>query len=212
MVFCVPLILLVSPAIAAQVTVMQGDTLWSIANRNGTTVDEIQSLNDLKSSSISPGMVLDLPEKETNQSFRPITEEQKQEQQEQQVSRGLIDRVPAVLDFAKEYLGIRYRSGGVTPAGFDCSGYVQYVFKNFGIDLVHNAAGQYKSGTIIKKEELSPGDLVFFNTGGYGISHSGIYVGDNQFIHASSSRGIRVDSMNDGYWGPRYRGANRIIN
>ncbi|MDO7786367.1 C40 family peptidase [Desulforamulus aquiferis] len=205
-----PLILLASPAMAAQVTVEKGDTLWSIANKNGTTVDVLQNLNNLSSTNLQPGMILELPEQAANQqSFRTLTEEQRQEQE--LASRGIVDRAQAVLEYAKEYIGVRYRSGGDTPAGFDCSGYVKYVFKNFGIDLVHTAAGQYNSGTIIKKEELQPGDLVFFNTGGNGINHSGIYIGDNKFIHSSSSRGIRIDSMNDNYWGPRYRGANKIL-
>ncbi|AQS60089.1 C40 family peptidase [Desulforamulus ferrireducens] len=189
---------------AAQVTVKSGDSLWAIAQRNGTTVETIKQLNQLTSDRLQIGQVLQLPEVSTNQSVRPP-------QTEENVSRGMVDRAAAVLEYAKQFVGVRYRSGGESPSGFDCSGYVRYVFKNFGIDLVHTAAGQYKSGTVINRDELRPGDLVFFNTGGNGINHSGIYIGNNQFIHASSSRGVRVDSLSDSYWSKNYRGANRIL-
>ncbi|MEW6696692.1 MAG: C40 family peptidase [Bacillota bacterium] len=188
---------------AAQVTVGQGDNLWAIANRNGTTVETIKKLNNLTGDNLQIGQVLTVPDP-ANQTARPLTSSQN-------VSRGIVDRSMTVLDYAKQYIGVRYRSGGESPKGFDCSGYVRYVYKNFGIDLVHTAAGQYRAGTAIKREELRPGDLVFFNTGGRGINHSGIYIGNNQFIHASSSRGIRIDSLYDSYWKPRYRGANRIL-
>ena len=194
----------VGSADAAQVTVKSGDSLWAIAQNNGTTVDTIKQLNQLAGDSLQVGQVLQLPDVATNQSVRPP-------QAEEAVSRGMVDRAVAVLDYAKKFVGVRYRSGGEGPSGFDCSGYVRYVYKNFGLDLVHTAAGQYNSGTAIKREELRPGDLVFFNTGGSGINHSGIYVGNNQFIHASSSRGVRVDSLSDGYWNPKFRGANRIL-
>lgn len=189
---------------AAQVTVGQGDNLWAIANRNGTTVETIKKLNNLTSDNLQIGQVLTVPDQPANQVARPLTASQN-------VSRGIVDRSMAVLDYAKQYIGVRYRSGGESPKGFDCSGYVRYVYKNFGIDLVHTAAGQYSAGTAIKREELRPGDLVFFNTGGRGINHSGIYIGNNQFIHASSSRGIKIDSLYDSYWKPKYRGASRIL-
>lgn len=202
---CLATVMWTGSAQAAQVTVSQGDTLWEIANRNGTTVETVKKLNNLSSDRLSIGQVLNVPDQPVNQAVRPVATEP-----QQQTSRGG-DRIVAVLDFAKQLTGVRYRSGGESPAGFDCSGYVRYVFKNFNINMVRTAAGQYSSGTVIKREELSPGDLVFFNTGGKGINHSGIYIGNNQFIHASTSRGVRIDSISDGYWGPRYRGANRIL-
>lgn len=198
----------VGSAFAGQVTVVEGDNLWVIAYNNGTTVQTLRFLNGLTDNNIYPGMVLQLPEEQTEQ---VVSQAARPPSQQTQVSRGIVDRSAVVLEFAQQFIGTRYRSGGSSPNGFDCSGYVRYVFNNFGINLVHTAAGQYKAGTVIKKEELTPGDLVFFNTGGYGINHSGIYIGNDQFIHASSSRGIRIDSMLDNYWSPRYRGANRIL-
>ncbi|AEG59144.1 C40 family peptidase [Desulforamulus ruminis] len=201
---CLATVLGTGSAYAAQVTVAQGDSLWAIANRNGTTVEALKQINQLTSDNLSVGQVLNLPDS-VNQSVRSSAN-----QSQQQVSRGG-GRITAVLDFAKTLIGSKYRSGGESPAGFDCSGYVRYVFKNFNIDLVHTAAGQYNAGTVIKKEQLEPADLVFFNTGGSGINHSGIYIGNNQFIHSSSSRGVRIDSLADSYWSKNYRGANRII-
>lgn len=203
--FCLATVMWTGVADAAEVTVKSGDSLWAIANENGTSVETIKKLNGLTSDSLKIGQVLNLPNKSANQSVRPPAANSAN------VSRGLVDRAGAVLDYAKQFIGVRYSSGGESPSGFDCSGYVRYVYKNFGFDLVHTAAGQSKAGTAVARNNLSPGDLVFFNTGGSGINHTGIYVGDNQFIHASTSRGIRIDSMSDGYWNPKYRGATRLL-
>ncbi|WP_041274982.1 LysM peptidoglycan-binding domain-containing C40 family peptidase [Desulforamulus reducens] len=201
---CLATVVWVGSADAAQLTVQKGDSLWSIANRCGTSVDSLKQLNNLNSDSLKIGQILNVPDQVANQSVRPRTDSPDS-------SRGVVDRAVAVLDYAKQYIGVGYRSGGESPSGFDCSGYVRYVYKNFGIDLVHTAAGQYNAGSVVKRSELNPGDLVFFNTGGAGINHSGIYVGNNQFIHASTSRGIRIDSMSDSYWNTKFRGASRIL-
>lgn len=201
---CLAMVIWTGSAQAAQVTVVKGDSLWAIANRNGTTVEDILQLNNLSSDKLQPGMVLNISDP-VNQAFRPQVAPQ------QQASRGVVDRAEAVLEYAKQFVGIRYRSGGDSPSGFDCSGYVRYVYNNFNIDLDRTAAGQSNNGTSVKRDELQPGDLVFFNTSGSGISHSGIYVGDNQFIHSSSSKGITIDSMSDGYWSPKFRGGSRIL-
>jgi len=202
---CLASVLWVSSASAAQVTVVQGDSLWAIANRTGTSVDAIKQLNNLDSDLLHPGDVLNIPDG-TEQTILPVSSQQS-------VSRGGLDRdrIVAVLNFAKQYEGTRYRSGGESPAGFDCSGFVRYVFKNFGFELVHSAVGQYNSGTAVDVANLRPGDLVFFHTYGKGISHSGIYLGGNQFISSTSSSGVKIDNLYDGYWGPKFRGACRIL-
>ncbi len=116
-----------------------------------------------------------------------------------------------IIATAKKYIGSPYLWGGVTPAGFDCSGYVQYVFAANGITLPRTAAQQYTAGTYVSKANLQKGDLVFFVTGSSGISHLGIYIGDNQFIHSSTSSGVIISSLNNSYWSARYYGARRVL-
>ncbi|WP_232329112.1 LysM peptidoglycan-binding domain-containing protein [Metabacillus litoralis] len=112
----------------------------------------------------------------------------------------------------KNYLGVPYQWGGTSPSGFDCSGFVYYMFNQHGIDSSRNtSAGLYKTGTAIAKNQLQPGDLVFFavNTTGT-ITHVGFYMGDNQFISATSSKGIAAYTMDNSYWGKYYVGAKRV--
>jgi len=115
-----------------------------------------------------------------------------------------------LVNIAKKYLKVPYRFGGTTPSGFDCSGFIYYIFKQVGIDVPRVSADQAKIGTTVSKAELKPGDLVFFsNTYKAGISHTGIYIGDNQFISATNS-GITIDSMESSYWKPKYTYGKRV--
>ncbi len=109
-----------------------------------------------------------------------------------------------IANLAEKYLGAPYVWGGSSPAGFDCSGFTQYVLKQFGINIPRTAAGQATIGTYVSESQLQPGDLVFFNTDGSGISHVGIYIGNGKFISAASSK-VEIDSIHDpAYWGSRY--------
>ncbi|MCX7169416.1 MAG: C40 family peptidase [Proteobacteria bacterium] len=114
---------------------------------------------------------------------------------------------------ALELVGIRYRRGGTSPeTGFDCSGFVGHVFRQgLGLILPRTSREISKSGEVVKKNELQPGDLVFFRTMRHAFSHVGIYLGDNLFVHAPASGGeVRVEDMRAGYWGKRFNGARRI--
>ena len=118
----------------------------------------------------------------------------------------------AIIRTAKQYIGVPYVWAGTSPSGFDCSGLVYYVFKQHGISLNRTAKTQYQHGTFIPKGNLQPGDLVFFeNTYTTGISHVGIYIGDGQFIHASSSKGVTISSLSNTYWAGHYYGARRVF-
>lgn len=119
--------------------------------------------------------------------------------------------VKEILTYANTFTGVPYKFGGTTPAGFDCSGYIRYVFQKIGYDLPRQADEQYTVGKKVEKSNLQPGDLVFFETYEPGISHSGIYIGDGQFISATSSSGVAVADIDDSYWGPRYVGAKRVL-
>src|SRR4051812_18545233 len=106
-----------------------------------------------------------------------------------------------VISTAKSYIGVPYVFGGTTPKGFDCSGFIRYVFEKVGIDLPRVSADQYNAGSKVSKAELQPGDLVFFEKtySKAGITHSGIYIGNNEFISSTSSKGIKVDSLSSTY-------------
>ncbi len=116
-----------------------------------------------------------------------------------------------IVRTALAFRGARYRRGGTSRGGFDCSGFTRYVFAKYGILLPHSSAAQARIGRPVSKSELQPGDLVFFQTYRRGISHVGIYIGNGRFVHASTHRrGVTVDYLDSPYYGPRYRGARRV--
>jgi cell wall-associated NlpC family hydrolase len=112
-----------------------------------------------------------------------------------------------VVGIAMQYLGIPYRWGGASPeTGFDCSGFVMYVYAQVGVSLPHNAAMQYGYGSPVSRSELAPGDLVFFN----GLGHNGIYIGGNQFIHSPHTGDVVKISSLTGWYDSTYVGARRL--
>ncbi|BBO59864.1 C40 family peptidase [Mycoavidus sp. B2-EB] len=118
-----------------------------------------------------------------------------------------------VVVSALNMIGVRYRWGGNTPnSGLDCSGFVRYVFQDaLGLTLPRRAVEMSRVGAKIKMTDLRPGDLVFFNTMRRTFSHVGIYIGDNKFVHSpSTGNNIRVDRLDNRYWGIRYTGARRV--
>lgn len=122
-----------------------------------------------------------------------------------------------IVETAYEYLGVRYAYGGASPKGFDCSGFTMYIYGLFGYSLPHSATSQWKnSGEYVEREDLQPGDLVLFcdpsESKGKACSHVGIYVGDGDFIHATSSRTgvVKVNNLSESYYNNYYVGAKRV--
>ena len=117
----------------------------------------------------------------------------------------------ALVGTALSLRGTPYRNGGSDPQGFDCSGFTQYVFSQYGLSLPREVRAQYRVGKSITPEDLAPGDILFFATTEPGPSHVAIAIGGDQFVHAPSSTGVvRVEHLNSSYWSPRYLGARRL--
>ncbi len=113
-----------------------------------------------------------------------------------------------IVDLALEHLGAPYVWGGASPAGFDCSGLISYVYAQVGIALPHNAAQQFRHGVPVARDELQPGDLVFFD----GLRHNGLYIGDGRFIHAArSEKSIVISNLDERWYGNRWVGARRLL-
>lgn len=120
-------------------------------------------------------------------------------------------KASSIIATGKRYIGVPYIFGGTTPAGFDCSGFVQYVFAKNGIRLPRVSRDQFNIGTFISYNNLKPGDIVFFSLAGNGVvDHEGIYVGNNQFINAASSKGVTIYTLGP-YWQSFYVGAKRVL-
>lgn len=117
-----------------------------------------------------------------------------------------------LLPIAKKYLEVPYKYGGTTANGFDCSGYINVVYKELGISLPRTTKELATTGKYVERSHLRVGDIVIFNTSGSGPSHAGIYIGNDEFIHSSSSKGVSIASLNDPYyWKSKYIGARRVL-
>ena len=118
-----------------------------------------------------------------------------------------------VVSYASSFLGTRYILGGASPSGFDCSGFTMYVYGKYGVNLTHSARAQSSVGTAVDRANLQAGDLVLFKGAtGNSIGHVGIYIGGNNFIHASNpSDGVKITSMSTSYYQTRYVTSRRVF-
>lgn len=177
-------------------------TIICLHNTNEVKADVVVKPNVkvvVKTTNLSTGNVIKVPDREA---------------QRNSYSRGGNANIPeaaySVVEYAKKQLGKPYIWGAEGPSGFDCSGLTKYVYKNFGFNLPHYTGSQIRMGFPISKEKLSPGDLIFFNTDGP-VSHVGIYIGNDKFIHAASSGKVTMSDLYSSYYKSRFAGARRLF-
>lgn len=202
--------------------VVAGDTLWSIARRYQVPVQKIAEANRLSHPDalrLGQPLVIPLPASRRPSGVDVSTPSQRAGNAatlRRPVSAALLPSRgakwgSALLAMASRQVGVRYRWGGMSPRGFDCSGFIGYVMRTVGVSLPRTTSAMWAEGRAVPRDRLSLGDIVFFNTTRPGPSHAGIYIGNNQFIHSSSGFGrVTVTSMDYRYYKPRYLGARRF--
>ncbi|MCS7199939.1 MAG: NlpC/P60 family protein [Caldimicrobium sp.] len=217
-------------------TVQPGETLYRISLRYNVPIEEIQKLNGLEGNLIAVGQKLKIPVRNSNEETTFVLESPGKELKTREdslptkfeknilaknriLTQAMLSEEDELalkrkfIEISTAYADSRYRLGGVGNGYLDCSAFVKYVFEEIGIKLPRSSAQQFQVGVAVEENELIPGDLVFFRTRGKSISHVGIYIGDNRFIHISSSRKrISIDSLEDPYFKKRYAGAKRVLN
>ncbi|NMA28075.1 MAG: LysM peptidoglycan-binding domain-containing C40 family peptidase [Burkholderiales bacterium] len=214
-------------------SVRTGDTLDSIATQHGLKTEQVLQANPgLKTdvTHLEEGLLMVLPVQEdrdlATESSAPapmVVRIPGTDSREDEASRAgdrhranqLASRrgsmLHSILGNARRFMGTPYSMGATGNGAFDCSGFVMRIFSMQGIRLPRTADVQYSAGQKVPRGQEQPGDLVFFETYLPGPSHVGIYVGNGNFIHASSSRGVTVSNLEDSYYKPRYLGAKRVF-
>ncbi|MGE5458829.1 MAG: LysM peptidoglycan-binding domain-containing protein [Methanobacterium sp.] len=201
-------------------TVQSGDSLWTIARKFNTNVNQLKKLNNLSSDALKIGDKLYVsgnpqptPSRSKTTVTVPLAPVAVPTAANTAASAAAGTTADAICNMGAQYLGTPYHYGGYSPAGFDCSGFVSYLFKQAGYSLPHTAAGIFNYGSPIDKSNLRKGDLVFFKgPGASQINHVGIYVSDGNFIHSSSGRGcVTYSALSSSYYSSYYAGAKRIL-
>ncbi|WP_228550227.1 C40 family peptidase [Salinibacillus xinjiangensis] len=192
-----------------------GDTLWNISRIHHTTVNKLKSVNNLKSNLIVDGQKLKLPSREQAKEMEP-KKEREPVKNPNQIS--VSDQRQKLLNHAKDYIGAGYKFGATlaeAPKLFDCSSYTKLVFQQIGIDIPRVSRDQASKGRVVTS--LKAGDLMFFTTEDLysdgRVGHVGIYMGNGDMIHASSSRGVTITKnvLDNSYWKKNYLFSKRII-
>jgi peptidoglycan DL-endopeptidase LytE len=185
---------------AASYTTRGGDSLPSIARKQGVTVQQLAAANHL-----APNQTLRIGQKlqlvNGNRAYAA-----RSSVRQNQSGNG---RVTAV---AYRFVGIPYRLGGTGRGGIDCSAFTQASLRQMGYSIPRTARAQYGSGYHVSRGNLRAGDLLFFNTMGRGVSHAGLYLGNGMFANANSYKGrVAVESLSNSYWSSRFIGARRVM-
>jgi peptidoglycan DL-endopeptidase LytE len=220
---------------AATYKIRKGDTLTRIARKTGVSIRELKRLNALGRGVLKPGKVLVLKEgeaetrpqqaKKLQLRYKDLFNEKDYEQSLAELTEPDPDRsvdltknielkadtIKTLKSKAYGFLGIRYRFGGTSRRGIDCSSFVQQVFQEMDVNLPRTAREQFKVGYEVPPSDLQKGDLIFFRTYASFPSHVGIYLGNNRMIHASSANHrVVISSLNNPYYRARFIGAKRI--
>lgn len=208
-------------------SVKQGDNLFSISKRLGVSVEEIKRLNNLSSDRLKVGQKLILRKtKKIDEEIEELGDISPVETIEEEFNQTQDKTSPAVekwkgeeernlfLRVVKTFIGVPYKLGGSTLRGIDCSAFVKKIYEIFNVNLPRTAREQLRflfSKKVENKDELKEGDLVFFKTRRHNSFHVGIYIGNNQFIHASSRNGeVKIDSLDTPYFKQRFIAGARV--
>jgi LysM repeat protein len=212
---------------ASYYTVKSGDTLGTIARKTGVSVKQIMALNNIRPASLRIGRKLVLSKPGISTQKESITDDEEEEditenidlaelEKEKKSNEELLgkwnspDERKLFIKVATGFLGAPYRLGGSSVRGIDCSAYVRKMYEFFDVTLPRTAREQSAVGVGVEKEELEEGDLVFFRTR-RPIGHVGIYIGNNEFVHASHrGKVVRIDSLDRPYFQKRFRRAVRV--
>lgn len=211
-------------AAAAYCIVKRGESLSSISKRTGVSVGEIKSLNQLRSGSLKSGqkLILQRPKPEpaeeieeagdVEEAIDPAPLDKGTEKNQESLPKWSSSEERSLfIRVVKNFLGVPYRLGGSTLKGIDCSGFVKKIYEIFNTTLPRTAREQFRFGKSIGKEQLQEGDLVFFNSRRSSISHVGIYIGNKEFVHASSQdRQVKVDNLDMPYFKERFLTGVRV--
>jgi len=204
--------------------VKQGDSLYVISKRVGLSIEEIKRMNRLQSNALKTGQKLFLPKRglpieeelEEMGDMEEVKENEQSEGEKEMASEPIAkwggpEERNLFVRVVKTFLGVPYRLGGATLKGIDCSAFVKRIYEIFNISLPRTTREQLHSGKKVEREELEEGDLVFFKTRRRNNAHVGIYIGNNEFVHASyRTREVRIDSLNTPYFYTRFIKGVRI--
>jgi peptidoglycan DL-endopeptidase LytE len=185
--------------------VKSGDTLSEIARLSELSEEELKTLNKLRSNLVYSGQVLKIGTS-TPTTVLPLAAITTINKAEDESSASKVD---SLVSESKKYIDSPYVWGGTSPSGFDCSGFLNFVYAKVGVSLPRTVATIWRETLTVSNPNV--GDIVFFETYTSGPSHAGIYLGNNKFIHAGSSTGVTISDLNSSYWKNRYLGAKSAL-